>query len=144
MPSPRAMITRLSLRAEYANYALVVAPATYFALIAGDYNFARGVYLVLGAGTGVVVTLLVSIAARWIWLRPLLIQLERTAQDAVLDESRGLRLAAPMLQIKRALLRYPIIEGVLVMLRWGVGVLSAYVVQSAFAGINEREFATLL
>lgn len=138
------MITRLSLRAEYANYALVVAPATYFALVAGNYSFERGLYLILGAGTGVIVTLLVSIAARLIWLRPLLRQIDRTDPDAVLSETGSLRLAAPMLQVKRALLRYPIIEGVLVMLRWCVGVLSAYLVQSAFAGINEREINTLL
>lgn len=137
------MITRLSLRAEYANYALIVAPATYFALIAGDYTFERGLYLVLGAGTGVVVTLVVSIAARLIWLRPLLVRLYNTPADAVLDETQSLRLAAPMLQIKRALLRYPIIEGVLVMLRWSVGILSAYIVQGAFTGINERELMTL-
>ena len=138
------MITRLSLRAEYANYALIVAPATYFALVAGDYSLERGTYLVLGAGLGVVVTILVSVAARLIWLRPLLVQINGTAVAAVNDETASLRLAAPMLKIKRALLRYPVIEAILVMLRWCVGVLSAYIVQSAFTGINEREFATLL
>ena len=144
MLSPRGLITRLSLRAEYANYALIVAPATYFALIAGNYDFERGLYLVLGAGTGVIVTLVVSIVARLIWLRPLLQTLHRTPADDVSDETRSLRLAAPMLRIKRALLRYPIIEAVLVMMRWCVGVLSAYIVQSAMTGINEREFTTLM
>ncbi|MCR9142297.1 MAG: methyl-accepting chemotaxis protein [bacterium] len=144
MLSPRALITRLSLRSEYANYALVVAPSVYFILVAGGYNFERGVSFLIGAATGVTVTLFISIGVRLIWLRPLLIKLHDTPSGAVFDQTRSLQLAAPMVRIKGALLRYSVIEGILVMLRWCVGILSAYLVQSALAGINERETMTLL
>jgi serine phosphatase RsbU (regulator of sigma subunit) len=107
-------ISRLTLKLEIYTFFIVVPLAVYFVVIGGAYRGPDPTHIVVGAIMAAPIALTIGITARILRLRRALYVVFNTAPGSQTQEKLS--------RIKRRLLRYPLFEGIVVTLRWIIGI----------------------
>jgi serine phosphatase RsbU (regulator of sigma subunit) len=113
MSERASFIIRLTVKLEAYMFLIIAPLAVYFVSIAGSYHGPDVMYIVRGALMAAPVTLAIGLAARFIWVWPVL--------GSVLSGPGALR-TETLMRIRNRLLYIPRFEGVMVTVRWVTGV----------------------
>lgn len=132
MSRSTSIIVRLSLKMEAYAFLMITPLVVYFVVISGAHRGPDVRIIVEGALLAVPFVLMIAIPLRIIRLLPLLNSLYGPAAENLSEEK--------LMHIKRGLLAYPLYEGIVIIVRWLLGLTIAafyvYCVTGIFGDIE--------
>ncbi len=108
-----SIITQLTLKLESYAFLMITPLAVYFVVLSGAHRGPDVRLIVIGAVLAVPVVLIFGLPMRILRLAPLLLSIYREPSDDMSDER--------LQRLKMGLLNYPLFEGVIIIMRWVLG-----------------------
>ncbi len=134
-----SIIARLTLKLETYAFLMITPLAVYFVVLSGAHRGPDTKIIVIGALIAVPVVILFGLPMRIMRLAPLLLSIYRYPSEELSEEK--------LQRIKRGLLNYPLYEGIIIILRWllGLTIAASYVyIQTGIFGDIEYLLSVIL
>ena len=125
MISAKSMIVRMSVRLELYINLIVVPLAVYYAVIAGRYHGEKLYYLIWASIISATAAMFFGVVFRTVRLSGIIRELNAHKED--------------LFALKLRILLYPRFEGIIITLRWVLGILCCYLIVSSKVTISWTE-----